>query len=368
MHWYSPFIIHVVFLSRRSLKVIVTSATLDTEKFSRYLFDCPIIRIPGRTFPVRIMHSKHQPDASTCAITHTYTMPPRAQSPPTHTHSPGDNRPTPPSTPHIPHTPHAPLPVRVIDLHSDCGVSMPTSVCADARATVDEAVNTAIDIHEREPVGDVLVFLTGQQEIERACKSISDGLRELDYPVIPPTEFQRHCARYRPDSPSTDRRRDGRQSSQRRRSRSRSRSRGGGREEPSSPDRRRPVSPAAAEAEGSDGPELPEAVCVLPLYGALPTEAQRRVFMKAPSDVRKIIVCTNIAETSVTVDGVRYVVDPGFVKQKTYDPTRGMEALEVVSISQVCSHGLSSTTQMIYTDLKPPGMGGGVWGDEGSQQ
>jgi len=103
---------------------------------------------------------------------------------------------------------------------------------------------------------------------------------------------------------------------------------------------------------------------VLPLYAALPTDAQRKVFLKAESllphhkqtanrRVRKCVVATNIAETSITVPLVRFVgknifihcdwfyflalfvVDTGFVKQKTFDPTRGMESLITVPISKV---------------------------------
>lgn len=48
-------------------------------------------------------------------------------------------------------------------------------------------------------------------------------------------------------------------------------------------------------------------------------------------------MATNIAETSVTVPGVRFVIDPGYVKQKTYDPARRMESLVVVPISQVAA-------------------------------
>lgn len=51
----------------------------------------------------------------------------------------------------------------------------------------------------------------------------------------------------------------------------------------------------------------------------------------------QVVMATNIAETSVTVPGVRFVVDPGYVKQKTYDPARRMESLVVVPISQVAA-------------------------------
>lgn len=62
---------------------------------------------------------------------------------------------------------------------------------------------------------------------------------------------------------------------------------------------------------------------VLPLYAALPMELQARVFVPPPEGCRRCIVATNIAETSITVDGVVYVVDPGMCKEKEYDPKTG---------------------------------------------
>ncbi len=61
---------------------------------------------------------------------------------------------------------------------------------------------------------------------------------------------------------------------------------------------------------------------------------QARIFAPPPEGVRRCIVATNIAETSVTVDGVVYVVDSGVVKQKTYNPATGMDSLSVVPISR----------------------------------
>ena len=128
---------------------------------------------------------------------------------------------------------------------------------------MDSAVDVVMRIHRREDDGHVLLFLTGQDEIERAC--------------------------------------------------------------------------AALRKEAERMPDGGASLLVLPLYSALPADAQARVFEDVKEGVRKVVVCTNIAETSVTVDGVRFVVDPGFVKQKHYDAERGMETLSVIPISRVAA-------------------------------
>ena len=153
--------------------------------------------------------------------------------------------------------------------------------------------------------GHILVFLTGQEEVERACELIREAWRETK---------EIH------DESSAA---------------------GGGGGDGSS--------------SGFQGREL----VVLPLYAALSTEAQKLVFQKLEPKTqlsqssssngrptidssmikypRKCIVATNIAETSITVPHVRFVVDSGYTKQKTFDPARSMESLVVVPISQVSS-------------------------------
>lgn len=74
-----------------------------------------------------------------------------------------------------------------------------------------------------------------------------------------------------------------------------------------------------------------------PFHGRLPPEQQQRIFDASPPDgpkERKCVVATNIAETSLTIDGIVYVIDPGFSKQKVYNPRTRVESLLVMPISQ----------------------------------
>lgn len=68
---------------------------------------------------------------------------------------------------------------------------------------------------------------------------------------------------------------------------------------------------------------------ILPIYSQLPSDLQAKIFQKAPDGLRKCIVATNIAETSLTVDGIIFVVDAGYCKLKVYNPRIGMDALQV---------------------------------------
>ncbi|KAK9449570.1 uncharacterized protein V1518DRAFT_383533 [Limtongia smithiae] len=174
---------------RPDMRLIVTSATLDAEKFSAYFNNCPILMIPGRTFPVDIMFTKE------------------------------------PETDYL-----------------------------------DAALITVMQIHLAEPPGDILVFLTGQEEIDTACEILYERMKAL-------------------------------------------------------------------------GPGVPELI-ILPVYSALPSEVQSRIFEPAPPGSRKVVIATNIAETSITIDGIYYVVDPGFVKISAFDPKLGMDSLVVLPISQ----------------------------------
>ncbi|MEW5312932.1 MAG: hypothetical protein WDW38_004530 [Sanguina aurantia] len=174
------------------LKLVITSATLDGEKFSIYFNSCPVFNVPGRCFPVDIIHAQE-------------------------------------------------------DHFKDYASA---------------AVDTAMQIHMDQPEGDILVFLTGQAEIDKAIIKMNDAV--------------------------------------------------------------------ACLPEGSCMPLM-----LLPLYASLPPDLQVRVFRPAPPGVRRCILATNVAETSVTVDGVVCVVDSGVVKQKHYQASSGMDSLDVVPISRV---------------------------------
>lgn len=125
---------------------------------------------------------------------------------------------------------------------------------------LDASLIAVMQIHLTEPPGDILLFLTGQEEIDTSCEILYERMKSL-------------------------------------------------------------------------GPEVPELI-ILPVYSALPGEIQTRIFEPAPPGSRKVVIATNIAETSLTIDGIYYVVDPGFVKQKVYNSKSGLDALVVTPISQ----------------------------------
>lgn len=177
-----------VLTRRRDLKLIVTSATMNSERFARFFGGAAEFVIPGRTFPVDL---------------------------------------------HFSRTP-----------------------CEDY---VDSAVKQVLTIHVSQGAGDILVFMTGQEDIEATCELVQDRLKQLN-----------------------------------------------------------------------DPPKL----SVLPIYSQMPADKQAKIFEKAAPGVRKVIVATNIAETSLTVDGIMFVVDAGYSKLKVYNPRMGMDGLQVTPISQ----------------------------------
>lgn len=130
---------------------------------------------------------------------------------------------------------------------------------------VEAAIRTATQIHLYEGEGDILIFLTGEDEIEMVVERLQNGIKMAEH-----------------SSPNCH-----------------------------------------------HGP-----VKVLPLYSALPPSQQRLVFQQCPEGTRKVVVATNVAETSLTIDGVVFVVDCGFSKQKVFNPKLRVESLLVTPISQ----------------------------------
>ncbi|KAH8981106.1 P-loop containing nucleoside triphosphate hydrolase protein [Lactarius hatsudake] len=136
---------------------------------------------------------------------------------------------------------------------------------------VEASIRTVLMIHRAEDPGDILLFLTGEEEIEDACRKIKIEADDL-----------------------------------------------------------------IAQDPDTVGP-----LSCIPLYSSLPPQQQQRIFDPAPSPRvpdgppgRKVIISTNIAETSLTIDGIVYVVDPGFSKQKIYNPRIRVESLLVSPISK----------------------------------
>jgi pre-mRNA-splicing factor ATP-dependent RNA helicase DHX16 len=74
---------------------------------------------------------------------------------------------------------------------------------------------------------------------------------------------------------------------------------------------------------------------ICPIYANLPSDMQAKIFEPTPEGARKVVLATNIAETSITIDGVVFVIDPGFVKQNSYNPHTGMSSLVVVPVSEL---------------------------------
>lgn len=202
-----------VLTRRRDLKLIVTSATMNAEGFSKFFGAVPIFTIPGRTFPVDVLYSK---------------------------------------------TP-----------------------CEDY---VESTVKQILTVHLSQGQGDILAFMTGQEDIEVTCEVTIERLKQL---------------------------------------------------------------------EGA-APLL-----MLPIYSQMPADLQARIFEPSEHGERKCVVATNIAETSLTVDGIMFVVDSGFSKLKLYNPRVGMDSLQITPISQAnaaqrsgrAGRTGSGTAYRLYTEV-----------------
>ena len=183
--------------NRPDLKVVITSATIDPTVFSAYFHGCPIIKVPGRTYPVDIKWD-----------------PIKWEKP-----------------------------------------EQPMAERDYVQASVEQVCNLRLKIKQRKASrGDILVFLTCPAEIEKACKLAHERLKN-------------------------------------------------------------------------------EAV-ILPLHGKLQPEDQNKIFKDTPTGKTKVVFSTNLAETSVTIPGIVYVIDTGLSKELCYDPQKNMNSLEIRPISK----------------------------------
>ena len=81
-------------------------------------------------------------------------------------------------------------------------------------------------------------------------------------------------------------------------------------------------------------PKDAKSLLIYPLYAALPPEQQLAVFTPTPPDSRKVILSTNSAESSVTIQGIKYGVDSGMIKIRVSQTTTGLESLLVTPVSK----------------------------------
>ncbi|TWI14106.1 ATP-dependent RNA helicase HrpA [Aerolutibacter ruishenii] len=214
-------------LKRRDLKVIVTSATIDTERFSAHFGNAPVVNVEGRGYPVSVRYRPLDGDMAASAGARAEGGAERGR---------GATR------------GGAPAGAR--------GKTVGDGRDDDGPLTVTDGIVAACDeITREDPRGDVLVFLAGEREI-----------------------------------------RDAHQALERRKYR---------------------------ETE------------VLPLYARLSVRDQDRVFN--PGVKRRIVLATNVAETSLTVPRIRYVVDPGLARVKRYSPRGKLDRLHIEDISQAAA-------------------------------
>ncbi|EKX72127.1 Helicase associated domain HA2 containing protein [Theileria equi strain WA] len=178
---------------RKNFRLIISSATLEAEKFALYFDNAPIFKIPGRRYPVQIYYTK-SPEAN----------------------------------------------------------------------FLDASVITVLQIHLTQPLGDILVFLPGQQEIEEVQEELQNRIRN----------------------------------------------------------------------KGKDMREL----IVLAIYASLPSDMQAKIFEPTPEGARRVILATNIAETSITLNEIVYVIDCGFCKLNSFSPKTGIESLITVPCSKASAN------------------------------
>ncbi|WP_113905776.1 ATP-dependent RNA helicase HrpA [Aliidiomarina celeris] len=183
-------VLHKLLKKRADLKLIITSATIETERFSQHFGNAPVLEVSGRTFPVEM---RYQP------------------------------------------------------------------LLEDGEQDLHQGVIEAAEALMREGPGDILVFLSGEREIRDLAESLTDAFRHERAPID-----------------------------------------------------------------------------IIPLYARLSAQEQNRVFQTGGN--RRIVLATNVAETSLTVPGIRYVIDPGLARMSRYSYRTKVQRLPVEPISQASAN------------------------------
>ena len=200
---------------RRDLKVIITSATIDTARFAAHFDDAPVIEVSGRTYPVEVRYRPLDPSEQVRADDDDEDE-------------------------ELSERPSTPAPVDT----KDEVIDQVTGICR------------AVEELTREGEGDILVFLAGEQEIRETTEALADlGLANTE---------------------------------------------------------------------------------ILPLFARLSAAEQHRVF--TPHSGRRIVLATNVAETSLTVPGIRYVIDPGTARISRYSVRTKVQRLPIEPVSQASAN------------------------------
>jgi ATP-dependent RNA helicase DHX37/DHR1 len=196
------------------------------------------------------------------------------------------------------------------------------------RDYVEETVNKVARGHRKLPHGSILVFLTGQNEIETVAKRLKDtlGANTAGYgKMLKARESADQMPLELDDMEESSHRKPNDTLE--------------GEDSDDSDTEFQGIDDDAedAEFEVEDDATAPRGALkphILPLYASLPTVQQMRVFQPPPDGSRMIVLATNVAETSLTIPGVRYVFDCGRSKEKKYDTATGVQTFEIDWISK----------------------------------
>ena len=208
---------------RPNFKLILSSATVNAKKFSDYFNQAAIYQIPGRTYPIDVYYTQTAQSNYIQSIIMT-----------------------------------------ILQIHLTQQEEEEFNEDDDDHKTKNKTKSKSTTT-----TGDILVFLTGQEDIELCHKLLVHKMNELK-------QFNKA--------------------------------------------------------------HKPKSLLIVPIYSSLPSELQARIFIPTPINTRKVILATNIAETSLTVHGIKYVIDAGLCKMKVYNPVYGIESLLICPISKASAN------------------------------